>query len=1026
MRKFQFLSILMLIILCNFTFAQKTVTGTVTDASDNLPLPGVNIIVKGTTNGITSDIDGKYSITVKDEATVLVYSFIGYTDKEVAVANRAIINVALESSATGLDEVVVTALGIKKEKKSLGYSMQELKSDKLNSTMNSTVSGALQGKVAGVQISSSGSGVGGASKITIRGNSSMTGNNEPLWVVDGIPLDDSQTGSSSVSEFGTSENRGVDRSGGASDINPDDIASISVLKGPNAAALYGSRAANGVIIVTTKKGTSKGVGVRYNGSLTLDFIADQFEYQNTYGQGDGGVFSTTSINSWGPKMSGQLINNWVEGGEQYKMEAQEDRLTDFYRDYGVSQNHNISIDKATKDYSVVFSLGRAVNKGIYPGSQIEKNSYNIRANAKITDKLTIDSKLNYIHTEGENRPTQGLYGAMAQFLQMPRNIRTTDLDPGYNSMKQHINWVGPNATARNPYFQKYRDGNRDVRDRLIGFVSASYAFTDNLRFTLRHGMDYHRTKVELMIKDGYRGIDDSELGYWLSETNFREENTDFLLAFSDKFGDFSISANAGGNIMKKSTDALNGRSGKLAIDGAFFLSNGTVPVISNSLSEQEVQSFYAFGQIGYKDYLYLDITGRNDWSSTLSKDNHSFFYPSVSLSVVATDAMKTYGMDVPNWLTFAKLRSSYAFVGNSANPYQLVETMTVTQGINGANIVVPGTEKALADLKPEQTKSLEFGLDLKMLDNRFGFDFTYYNATTVNQIMGVPVPPSSGYIRKTINAGEIENKGFEFMIYTVPFKTEDFTWSLDFNFSKNETFVNELDVITKEQVLGTSVQMVNMKAVEGEKFGEIYGRMYRRDDNGNIIVGADGVPLYDDDKRVGNVQADWTGSLSSTIDYKGFSLGLVFDIKQGGDIVSVTESIAAAVGNAKITEDRKDFVFAGVTETGAANTKSITTEQFYSAVGGRYGVAEEFVYDASYVKLRELSLGYNIPKSFLTKSGITSAKLSIVGRNLFYLQNNLPGTTPEGGNDRSLSSKAYDLASQPLTRTVGFNLSIKF
>ncbi|MBI9064374.1 MAG: SusC/RagA family TonB-linked outer membrane protein [Marinilabiliaceae bacterium] len=1028
------LGAVMLLFSVSMVFAQDiTISGTVTGAEDGLPIPGVSVVEEGTTNGTITDINGNYSITAPTGA-VVAFTFVGMKTQEFTLGAQTKIDVVLQADAFDVDEVVVTALGIKKEKKSLGYAMQEVKSEQLNSTMNPTVSGALQGKVAGVQISGSGSGLGGSSKITIRGNSSISGNNEPLWVIDGIPMDDSRNGDEQTTEFGAGANRGIDRSGGASDINPEDIESISVLKGPNAAALYGSRAANGVIVITTKKGTSKGMGIRYNGSVTFETLSETFEFQNKYGQGVGGVYAggpNDPGTSWGPLMTGQTIDNWLPGGQPYKMTAQEDRLDDFYRT-GISHNHNVSVDKAGEDYSILFSLGRNDSKGIFPGSRIEKNSYSIRASIDLTDKLKVDSKMNYINTQGTNRAAQGLYGAYAQFIQMPRHIRTQDLQPGYiqelqpgyNIIGQHVNWNGPNATYRNPYFQKYRDQNNDERERLIGFVSASYDFTKNLKLTARHGMDCHRTKVELRIKNGHRGIDDTEIGYWNSETNVKEQNTDFLLAFNDRFGDFGVSANFGGNIMNRVNEDLSAQSGRLNVNERYFLENGSVPEVTNSYTEQETQSLYGFAQIGYKDYLYLDITGRNDWSSTLPSENWSFFYPSVSMSWIATEML-----DLPSWLTFAKVRGSYAFVGNSADAYMLKEVMTAEAGFEGNTVVLPSQRKQYPDLKPEQTKSTELGVDLKLFNNRLGLDFTTYKATTENQIYVAPTAPSSGYAEVVINAGEIENKGFEFMIYATPIQTKDFKWTIDFNYSKNESFVNEMSPEVKITTFGhidRNPRMAVVKAEEGQRFGDIYGKKYRRHTNGEVMIGSNGLPMIDEDQKVGNIQADWTGALSTSFNYKSVSLGMVFDIKQGGDIVSMTESIAAGAGTAKITEERKQFVVDGVLEDGSKNTTEVSTENYYTHIGGRYGVAEEFLYDASYVQLRELSLGYTLPKSLVSKVGVQNARISFIGRNLFFLQNNMPGTSPVPGNDRTIASRGYELVSQPLTRTYGFNLSLKF
>lgn len=728
---------------------QNSISGTVTNSSGE-PIPGATVVIKGTTRGTITDLNGNFTLSDVAPDAVLIFSFIGYLSEEIDVSGRDKFDIILIENIEELEEVVVTALGITKEKKSLGYAMQEIKSEKLNQTMSPTVNGALEGKIAGVSITQAATGVGGSSRISIRGNSSLSRSDEPLWVVDGVPMDDSQT---SQGHYWS----GIDFAGAAQDINPMDIEAITVLKGPNAAALYGSRAANGVIVVTTKKGATranKGIGIKYNASIVVNKPYDIMELQDKYGQGTGGVFDVGAAGSWGPEITGQQVANWRYPGQTYAFEAHTDKLLEFCNTT-VSHNHNIGIDVGNEDVSSHISLRYDDENGIMPGHEVDKYNFNVRTSGQASKRLSFDTKINYIKTNGENRPVTGINSPIIEFIQMPITIRNEDLKPGMDEEENHINWYGPDADHRNPYYRVEQNKNQDVRHRLLSFASLKLDITDGLTLSGKYGLDYHRTKWERMVLHDV--IENG--GYNILEANVMETNMEALLSYNKNLGDISLSLNAGANRMYRLHETLTNNSGELFIEGNFFLANGTNQEMSQGISEKEIQSVYGFGQIGYKDFLYLDVTSRNDWSSTLPKESWSYFYPSFSLSYVFTDMLNAYGNSTPGWLTFTKLRASYAKVGNDTDPYQLENNFGFSTTYNGMTIASISSQLPLIDLKPEITTSTELGFDIRVFDNRLGADFTYYNALTNNQILGVNVPVSSGFSTKLINAGEIQNKG---------------------------------------------------------------------------------------------------------------------------------------------------------------------------------------------------------------------------------------------------------------------------
>jgi len=1006
----------MIILASATSMAQQAISGKVL-GSDNEPLIGATIAIKGSTVGTTADVNGEFTLKAPSDAT-LVISFIGYMPQEIAVAGKTIINVILQQNQTMLDEVVVTALGIKREKKALGYSVQDVKSDELVATGKTDVANALQGKVAGVLISQSGGGIGSTSRIEIRGASSLSDNNQPMIVVDGVPFNNQDASNAGV--WG-----GRESAGGLADINPQDIESISVLKGPNAAALYGSRAGNGVILITTKKGSSKGLNIDYAGSFAVSKMAYSLDLQDKYGQGNEGLYDKFGTESWGPLMNGQLLPSWT--GEELPFVAQKDRMENFART-AYSQNHNISLSGGSDKGSIRVSASKSMENGIYAGHKVDKTNFDLNAAYDVAKWLSFDAKASYFNSKGNQRPEMGYYSYVSYFNAMPMNIRAQDLAPGYiiNSAGRHEEklYTTSNANYRNPYFLSEQIYNNDERYRGFGYFGTTFKFSKDLKLKIKYGLDFYQ---ESLI-NGYKygdNVNSNHPDYNTEQKFFKEENYEFLLSYNKDLKNFSVSANIGGNKMYTANKGLASHSGLLPTEGYYFLGYGTNISSTENFTEQEVQSLYSFATIGYKDKLYLDITARNDWSSTLPIANNSYFYPSAGLSAIVSKML-----ELPAWITYAKVRGSWAQVGKATDPYAIDESYTISTGnYNLLNGNVKGT-LVNKNLKPEISSSVEFGADLRFLNNRIGLDVTYYNEKTKNQILKVPTDQNTGYNEKLINAGQISNKGVEILLNTVPVKTNEFIFETNINFAKNITMLESLDDKLKVYSFGGLNNSVDVVGVEGEKLGDIRGSVYKRNAGGQIIVGNDGLPIRQDSLvRLGNLQPDFTGSIQFKASYKGFSFGALISMQQGGEIFSASEASATASGNSvRSTEnDRRSFFFDGPTTDGTLNTTMISAQQYWSRVAS---INEEFIYDASHMKLGELTLGYNFSKTTLSKihnQPIKNLRITLYGRNLLYFYKHTPGTVPDASAySNNYAAQAFDFAPVPSTRTFGVSVNVAF
>jgi TonB-linked SusC/RagA family outer membrane protein len=1029
MKKVTLLMVLILFCSWQFALAQKTITGTVTDARDGSTMPGVNVVVKGSTSGTITDINGTYSLKLPADAQILAFSFLGYNGQEVAIGNQSVINVSLSVSAELIEGVVVTALGIRREKKALGYSMQELKGDGITETRDPNVVNALNGKIAGLQVRQASTGASGSSRMIIRGNNSIGSNNQPLVVVDGIPINSSTGGTDDY--WG---NRNVDRGSGIADISPDDIESISVLKGPAASALYGSRAGNGVVMITTKKGTTKkGLGISFNTNNTFESPMETPEFQNEYGQGVNGAFDKTAGGSWGGKMDGSTVEALM-GSKAYSASG-----NDLYKDFlqtGFTSTNSLELSTGNDNSTFRLGMTRLDNKGVVPNSKFDRTSVDVRTTGK-WGKLSADVKLNYINQNTENRIK--LAGdpdnIFLNYLMMPRSVAMSDYT-GYESTNYAFTKFGSPASyidnyggmSRNPYWSAYRNTNNDNKDRVIGFLSMKYDFTSWLNLRVRYGLDNSTSMYSDQLATG--------TPYWFTEGltgDFRmiqekskEQNADFLLmAQGNLFGKIKGSASFGGNLMNyKSTWQLAQAQG-LVIPDFYAVANGVNRETGFTKREKEIRSWYGTASLSYDDWAYLDITGRNDVSSTLPSANRSYFYPSFGGSIIISQLLDNKGIKLGP-VSFAKVRASWAEVGNDTDPYMLEDYYNV-QYVAGVLTAGRDNYKTNPNLKPESIKSTELGLDLRMFQNRVGVDFTWYKKNAMDQILRIAVPPATGYQYELMNAGNVENKGIELALNASIAQQKNLTWDVILNFSKNTNKIIELNEKTNIQVLSDgSVSFLKVVAEVGGNYGDMLGYTYQRNESGKILVDDNGVPMKSEEmSKLGNYQPDWMMGLSNNFKIYGIDLGFMIDMRYGGKVYMGSMKAGASSGTLAMTLDGRDGMVvpdAVVQSTGAANTISVTSQDYWAGVSS---ITEAWMYDATNVCFRELSLGYSLPSVMTQKVKLSGVKLSLVGRNLFMIASKTKGFNPEATYSTG-NAQGIEYGTMPQLRSIGFNLNLTF
>ena len=1097
MKKMLFvLSVLIFTLLSSVFAQQRTITGTVTSATDKLTMPGVTVVVKETaTIGTITDSSGKYSIKIPEGSGNIVFSFVGMKTKVVRIGTSNVLNVVLETSTESLDEVVVTALGIKREAKALGFAAQKIGEEGLSASRETSITNYMTGKVAGVQVSKTAGGAGGSTNVVIRGNKSFSGDNQPLYVVDGMPIynytnNDPQNAVASA---------GIDYGDGIGGINPQDVESMNVLKGPSATALYGSRGSNGVVIITTKSGKNahKGIGVEVNSGVTFEKLYLVPKYQNQFGSGyydEGyadqgwgtdidGVFylwpDNGQLDSWGAPLDGKTMipNWWTMPSNNSSSEIWDcpinnviplvaqpkDNVRNFFNT-GVTYSNNFAVTSTNDKSSMRLSAGIIKTSGIVPNEEISNKSISFNGSTKVNEVLSFDAKVNYIRTDGNQRPLTGYSESnpMYNLISMPRSTPLDFVKQQYEITRTNIRYPGINY---NPYYMVNEIKNQDFKDRIVGSASTTLKFNSWLSLMGRVGVDFSsQSKENTWPKDPSSKNQASRLGELTQEiSRVRDFNADVMLTADKKVSEnISLNGVLGASIRTFRLDNLNVDGRGFKANDVYDISNFTDVRTGSALSEKEMQSVFFTGQIAYKNYLFLDVTGRNDWSSALGVNNQSFFYPSVSTGFVFTDVFNINKVI----LSYGKLRASWAQSGNDSDPYMTREGYSLyTTGWNGLSYAAKNGTLPLFNLKNELTQSVEFGADLRFLQSRITLDATYYDGKTTNQILNLGVSGASGYDSQVMNAGEVRNSGIEVTLGITPIKSNNFKWDINFNYAANHSKVVSLDgkILTYPLISssGGEAGLANIEARVGEAYGNIIGYAYQRAPDGQKIVDGSGSYVRESKlSTLGNITPKWIGGLNNTFSYKGLALNILLDFKEGGNVVSSTKYEMTRKGTGawtvegrrpKARYEESDAISAGskvgdpmpytgvldgVVEIKDASGNVTGYEKNTKAVPGMVywgnrawnGIAEEFVEDGSYIMLRELMLSYTFKSTLLKKTPLSGLTLSAYGRNLLYLQNGMDylGLSPESAPNTAGGASGMECLTIPSTRSFGFNVKVTF
>lgn len=1055
-----------------------TVRGIVTTEEDGEPVIGASVIVKGTSLGTVTDVNGRFELSgLPPSATRLLISYISLMAKEVAIAPQ--VSVTLKSDTHLLDEVVVTALGISREKKALGYTAQEVKQNALVQGKDNNLLNSLSGKIAGVRITNTQGDVG-SSRIVIRGETSIAGENQPLFIVDGIPVDNSQLNARSS---------GRDFKNAIADLNPEDIKTLTVLKGPNAAALYGARAAHGAIVITTKGGDKrqKGIGITLHSSTQVSFVATLPEFQNLFGQGAGGRFSYVDgkgagVNdgvdeSWGPRLDiGLLIPQFdspldADGNRvATSWVSHPNNVRDYFR-MGISTNSGISVARGDDKYQFRVGYNYEKQVSIVPDAGTNKTNISLNTDYHLAKWIVVGATANYIVYTAPSLPGSATPSGsnvrsnspMLQFLWFGRQVDTNSLKADYTR-----NWNS--SYYDNPFWSASYNTQSQERHRLIGDLHAEFRLTDGLNVRFRTSTDWYNDRRKSKVKWGSAGAGSPYGSYAEDAYTVKENNTEVLATYIKQLNkNWGIDALLGFNVRNKQYENNYQAAPRLAVADLYTLTNSRDPLTSsNDFYRLRQYGLYGSIQLDYRRWAFLNITGRNDWSSTLPVDNNSYFYPSVTASVLLSEAFGWRSKAV----NYLKIRGGWSQVGADANPYQLATVFTSETAFNGNPLQSSSTIGMNPNLKPEKTSSIEAGFEAAFWDNRLCLDFTYYKTDSRNQILKLATTAASGYTSQVRNAGHIRNRGYEIQLGAVPIQTsKGFRWNLDLNYGANSSKVVKLDdegLITSYRLYSSGIQIL---ASVGEAYGTLFGTSYVRDANGNVVVDANGLPkISTTNKTLGKFTPDWTGGISNTFSYRSLSLSFLIDASVGGSIFSNTNKTGkytgvlantlsgrdaehgglwyytAAMGNnvrlpespsysvssdglyyaqvnGQSTRVYQDGIMVeGVTESGSKNEEVVSAEKYYHRI---YSIAEANVYDASYVKLREVALSYRLPRLWTQKLHLQEASVTLTGRNLWTIYKSVPNIDPESalttGNAQGV--EAYSL---PTTRSFGVNLSVKF
>ena len=1080
MRKFTLFLAFMFFLGMQVLQAQdREISGTVTSSDDGLPIPGVQVVVKATTLGTVTGLDGNYKLSVPESAKVLVFTFIGMASQEIEIGSQTAIDVAMEADILNIEGVVVTALGISREKKSLGYATQEISGDEVNAVKSDNFINSMSGKVSGVQIKNN-TNIGGSSNVIIRGSTSLTGNNQALFVVDGIPVSNDITNNAGQ----TSGRSGYDYGSAASDINPNDIESINVLKGAAATALYGSRAANGVILITTKKGSksadgSKQIGVGISSNVTVGFVDKTTfpTYQDQYGAGYGPYYSGGDYPGLGETPDGDLIVPFTEDasfGQKFdpnlmvfQYNAYEPTSPHYgkqtpwvngangpitFLDNSLSLTNSVDVTGGGENNTFRLGYTNMHQKGIMPNSELNRNNFNFSGSHDILDNLTISASANIINTNTKGRNHTGYSdNIMSSFRQWwQTNVDMQEQEDLYNSGGLNSTWNRLSADNGDPiywdnfYFSRYENYQTDERNRIIGYVKADWQVTDYLSIMGRVSMDQYsllqeeRRAIGSVAAEFGVGRPDVTSGYARFSRSFMETNVDIMANFNKNITEeLNLSALLGINLRKTTIDDMYASTnGGLIVPELYSLGNSISPMLApeENYSEIGVNGIFAGASLGWRSMLYLDLTIRRDVASTLPTDNNAYFYPSVSASFVFSELLDA------SWLSFGKFRINYAEVGAGAGFARLTDTYDQFTSYNGNALFSLPNSKNNAELKPEKSKSFELGLAMNFLQRRLGFDVAYYSTNTVDQLMPVAVSYSTGYSTQYINAGEMENKGIELMLNGTPIKNENFRWDIIWNWSQNKNTVISLAEGVDNLQLARLQGGVTINARVGEPYGTIQGSDYVYID-GQKVVGDNGYYLKSatNDIILGDINPDWMSGINNRFSYKNWAFSFLIDWQQGGSIFSLDQYYGLGTGLYEETAYTNDLgnpvrndladggglILEGVKEDGSANDIRVAGND-YRVFGWSKNPNAAFVYSASYVKLREVVLTYNLPATMMADSKIfTGVSFSLVGSNLWIISKDLPHADPEASQGAG-NIQGWQSGVMPSTRNIGFSVNLQF
>ena len=1046
----------------------RTISGRVTDRSNNQGLPGVTVLAKGTTVGTSTNSDGGFSLAVPSTATTLVFSFIGFASQEQAIGTSSTIDLALAVDSKQLNEVVVTALGVERTRNSLAYSATQIEGSDLTVARNPNAVNSLSGKVAGLTIQQNNT-LGGSTNVIIRGTKSVSGNNQALFVVDGVPISNNTPNDGNQA----TGRGGYDYGNAASDINPDDIATTTVLKGAAATALYGERAANGVILITTKKGRSGRIGVNVNSGVTFGQIDKStfVKYQKQYGAGYGKYYGPTEDKFFSELADGTLVTptsedasygaafdpnlqvrqwySFVPGsptfGKTTPWVAAANDPTTFFRT-AISTLNSVTVDGGSD--AATFKLGYSNNdeRGVLPNSRITKNIINLAGSFNVTPRLTTSATVNYSRVDGLGRYGTGYFAEnlMTNFRQWwQTNVDVKELESAYNLNQLNNTWNFADAAAgdlkpiywNNPYFTRFQNFENDTRNRTFGNVAATYKFADWFNVLGRVSTDTYDERQEERANSGSVDVP----FYQRFNRTSREYNYDLIGNFSANITEgFSFRGLIGANVNRINTTSIfASTNGGLVIPSLYSLSNSRQSV--NPPTETDISigrdGVFASTTFGFRERVFLDLTIRRDKSTTLPIGSNTYVYPSAALGYVFSESLK----ETTPWLSYGKVRANYAQVGSGALPRSVYDIYAKPVAFGSNPLFSLPARKNNPDLKPELTRSVEAGVEAAFLNSRFGFDATVYQQNTINQIIAIDLSTTTGYSGRFVNSGEVRNRGIELSVFLTPVQTSNFTYRVNANWTHNQNKVLSLIEGTDIIQLGTYQGGISSNAIVGQPFGILRGSDFTYL-NGEKVIGANGYYVQNQAQNIGNPNARWRGGVTNTFTYKNISLSALLDIRSGGQVFSLDRYYGLATGMSEETTQLNDkglpsrlpiadgggVILPGVLADGTPNKRRVQNQNF-GLYGYRRNPAAGFVYDASFVKLREVALTFGLPKVLLTRvTLIKAADFSIVGRNLWIIHKNTPNSDPEDGLGAGNLAQGYQSGSYPSVRTLGANLRLSF